>query len=76
MEREIHRLTVEETREKLRETERSRRIEAGTAEIKRGESQLPPGWEWVWMEDPWTDVLKGSEYQRMRLNTERGGRYP
>ena len=40
-------------------------IEAGTADIKRREELLPPAWEWVWMEDPWTGT-----WERLRLTKE------
>ena len=40
-------------------------IEAGTVDIKRGEKQLVPGWEWVWMEDPWTRA-----WERLRVPKE------
>ena len=45
-----------QTEEHLVGTGRKKRveIEAGTAEIKRGKSPLPPGLEWVWLQDPWT----------------------
>ena len=36
-------------------------IEAGAACIKRKEEGLPPGWEWVWMEDPWIGEWEGSK---------------
>ena len=67
MEEEIQELTVEGTQEKLAETEQRKRveIEAEIAEIKRKEGQLPPGWKWVWMEDPQTRV-----WERLRVPKE------
>ena len=49
-------LTVKEPRTILAGTERKLRVdvEAGLADIKQGEEELPPGWEWIWLEDPWT----------------------
>ena len=41
------------------------KIEAGTADIKRREDQFLPGWEWVWMEDPWTRA-----WERQRVPKE------
>ena len=29
------------------------------------EGQLPPGWEWVWMEDPWTGA-----WEKLRVRKE------
>ena len=40
-------------------------IEVGTADIKRRKDQLSPGWEWVWMEDPWTGT-----WERLRVPKE------
>lgn len=31
-----------------------REAEAGQAESKKEEKILPPGWEWIWMENTWT----------------------
>ena len=27
-------------------------VEAGLGDIKKGEGELPVGWEWIWVEDP------------------------
>ena len=69
-EREMQTLTAEGTQVTLSGTERKERVEseAGTEEIKSEERQLPPGWEWVWMEDPWTRA-----WEKLRI-PKRGGR--
>ena len=51
---------MEEVQEEKEGKEREKRVEfeAGMGEVKRKDGQLPPGWEWVWMEDPWTRMLR------------------
>ena len=29
-------------------------VELGLGDIKKGEGELTIGWEWIWIEDPWT----------------------
>ena len=38
---------------------------AGIGEVKGKEGQLPPGREWVWMDDPWTE-----SWERLRVPKE------
>ena len=46
------------------EREKKERVEseAGAGEVERREQQLPPGWEWVWMQDPCTGL-----WERLRV---------
>ena len=57
-------VTMRQVQEEKVGKERKKRVafEAGTGEVKRKKSQLPPGWEWVWMEDLWTGC-----WERLRV---------
>ena len=67
LEKELRGLTVDVQTEDLLGIGRTKwvEIEAGTAEIKRGESPLPPSWEWVWLQDPRT-----GEWERLWVPKE------
>ena len=56
MEGDLKRLMITEPGTILAGAGEKRReiVEAGLGDIKRGEGELPAGWEWIWVEDPWT----------------------
>ena len=62
---------VEEVREELRGMEiKGLFKEAGKQKKRREEieariGQLPPGWEWIWLQDPWTQ-----KWERLRVLQE------
>ena len=63
---DIQKVTIGEVHGEKAGRKRKRRVEseAGAGEVERREEQLLPGWEWVWMQDPWTCLLYTSPSPR------------
>ena len=69
---------MEKTHGETAGKERKKRVpfEVRTTEIKRKEEQLPPGWEWIWMEDPWTGAWEQLRVPREEVDYRRRREIP
>ena len=54
LEEELNGLKITRETGRIQAGKRGEEIEAGMGDIRGKPKDIPGGWEWVWMEDPWT----------------------
>ena len=54
----MKRVTVKETRAVLVGMEATGGSRGWSGGYKEGEEELPPGWEWIWLEDLWAGKVE------------------